>query len=93
VQVRSAKRGLSSGSRAIALPSRLAVLGTAGLFAAIVAPIMLGGAAWAPLGRLMPMLNANVAAAIGIFLLMTLVWLLLVYIATALSVARARKTA
>jgi predicted RND superfamily exporter protein len=93
VQVRSAKRGLSSGSRAIALPSRLAALGTAVLFAAIVAPIMWGGAAWAPLGRLMPMLNANVAAAIGIFLLMTLVWLLLVYIATALSVARARKTA
>jgi hypothetical protein len=41
----------------------------------------------------MPMLNANVAAAIGIFLLVTLVWLLLVYIATALSVAWARKTA
>ena len=93
VQVRSAKRGLSSGSRAIALPSRLAALGTAGLFAAIVAPIMWGGAAWAPLGSLMPMLNANVAAAIGIFLLMTLVWLLLVYITAALSVARARKTA
>jgi hypothetical protein len=41
----------------------------------------------------MPMLNANMAAAIGIFLLVTLVWLLLVYITTALSVAWARKTA
>jgi hypothetical protein len=46
-----------------------------------------------PLGSLLPLLNAGVAAAIGVFLLLTIIWLLLVYIGTAMFVARARKTA
>lgn len=87
VHVRSAKRGLSSGSRVITLSNGLAVLGTAGFFAAIVAPIMLAGLPWTPLGSLLPMLNGGVGAAIVAFLLITIVWLLLIYISTALAVS------
>ncbi len=93
VQVRSAKRGLRSRSRGIAIPTRLAALGTAALFAAIVAPIMLTGAPWAPLGGALPMLGAGVSIALGVFLLATLLWLLVVYIVTALAVARTRRIA
>ena len=87
VQVRSAKRGLSSGSRGIALTTRLAALGTAGFFAAIVAPVMLAGLPWTPLGSLLPILNSGVGVAIVVFLLITIIWLLIVYVGTALAIA------
>lgn len=93
VQVRSAKRGLKSHARGIAMPTRLAAFGTAALFAAIVAPIMLTGAPWAPIAGTLPMLDAGVSVGIGVFLLATLMWLLVVYIFTALAVARARRIA
>ncbi|WP_439141584.1 efflux RND transporter permease subunit [Pseudooctadecabacter sp.] len=95
VQVQSAKRGLASGTRAIALPVRIAALGVIGLFAAIVLPTLATGAPWAPLAAILPMLYAGTGAALGMFVLATMVWLVLVYIVAGLVVAfsRRRRTA
>ena len=90
VQVRSAKRGLSGRSRGAALPTRLAALGAALLFAAIVAPILLTGLPWSILGAVVPMLYAGTAAAIAVFLLATIVLLLVIYAFSASRVARAK---
>ena len=86
VQVRSAKRGLSSGLHGIALPTGLAVLGTAGFFSVIIAPIMLAGLPWTPLGSLLPMINGGMSIAIVVFLSITVVWLLIIYIGTTLAI-------
>ncbi|WP_296417054.1 efflux RND transporter permease subunit [Pseudooctadecabacter sp.] len=91
VQVRSAKRGLASRTGAIAWPVRIAALGVAGLFAAIVLPILATGTPWAPLAAALPMLYAGTGAALGLFLLMTMVWLVVVYIAAGLVVAFSRR--
>lgn len=91
VQVQSAKRGLRSKSRGIAIPTRLAAFGTAALFAAIVAPVMLTGAPWSPLGTALPMLNAGVGVALGMFMVITLIWLLAIYIFTAMMSGRTPK--
>ena len=91
VQVQSAKRGLASGTRAIALPVRIAALGVTGLFAAIVLPVLANGAPLAPLAAVLPMLYAGTGAALGMFLLATMVWLVLVYIVAGMVVAFSRK--
>ncbi len=93
VQVRSAKRGLTSANRAIAVPTRLAVLGTVGLFGAILLPVLVTGTPWAVLAGLLPMLNGGVAPAVGLFVLTTLVWVLAVYIITAAVMAASRRKA
>ncbi len=90
VQIQSAKRAFSSSTRAIALPTRLAALGTFGLFAAIVLPVLATGAAWSILSDRLPMIDSSVLAAIGLFVAATLVWLLAVYCVTALVIASSR---
>jgi len=92
-QVQSAKRGLASGTRAIAWPTRAAALGVAGLFAAIVAPVMITGAAWPPLAGALSMLNAGTGAALGVFLAATMLWLLMVYLIAAVFVSVGRRRA
>lgn len=93
VQVRSAKRGLRSGTRAVALPNRAAAFGMAGLFAALVAPILINGAPWAPVAGVLPMLFGGMGVALGVFLLGAMIWLLVVYIATAMVIALGRRRA
>ena len=89
VHVRSAKRGLTSASRGISTPTRIAALGTAGLFAGLVLPVMLTGAKWA----LIPLPIAGVGVAIGVFLIATLLWLLAIYVVVALIMARSTNAA
>lgn len=86
VHVRSAKRGLRSGARAISWPTKAAALGTAALFAVIVLPILTTGTPMVAL----PLIASGVAAAIGVFLMLSLVWLLAIYLITAIFVARSR---
>ncbi|MEJ6639640.1 MAG: efflux RND transporter permease subunit [Octadecabacter sp.] len=93
VQIGSAKRGFTSSTRGIAIPTRAAVFGTAALFALSVAPMMLTGAPLPILAGVLPMLNAGIMAAIGLFLIATLVWLVLVYIATGLLSMRGKASA
>lgn len=93
VQIGSAKRGFMSTSRGIAIPTRLAAIGTAALFAAIVAPALLVGAPLAVLAGILPMLDGGIIAAMGLFFAATLIWLLIVYVATALIVSRGKASA
>ncbi len=91
--VQSAKRGLSSRTRAIALPTRVAALGLVGLFAVIAAPVMWTGAPLPALAGVLPMLNAGIPAAIGAFLAAAFLWLVIVYAVTALSVGFGKRAA
>lgn len=91
VQVQSAKRAIKSGERGIAIPMRVATLGVGALFAVLVVPTMMPGAVPASFVAILP--SMGTAMAIGLFLLVTAVWLLLIYIVTALVVARRQTTA
>lgn len=88
VQIASAKRGLKSPARGIAIPTWVASLGTAGLFGTIVAPVMLTGTPMPALAGMLPILNAGVGAALGVFFGATLVLLLIVYAISAVFVSR-----
>jgi len=92
-QVRSAKRGLASETSAIALPTRIATFGILGLFCATLGPVLVTGGAWAPVEEILPMLNGGVSRVIGVFLALTFVWLLMVYIITTLVVGVRRRKA
>ena len=81
-QVQSAKRGLRSPSRGISIPTRLAAFGALALFAAIVVPVMINGAAL----PVFAFVGASVLTAIGVFLAGTLIWLLAIYLVTAVMV-------
>ncbi|MBT8410416.1 MAG: hypothetical protein KJP02_01290, partial [Octadecabacter sp.] len=63
------------------------------LFAAVVAPVLVTGAGLPALSGVLPMLNAGPLAAIGVFLGLTMVFLLLVYIVTAAVMGRVLKRA
>ncbi|SMX42804.1 Multidrug resistance protein MexB [Octadecabacter ascidiaceicola] len=89
VQVRSAKRGLTSSSRGISTPTRIAAFGAAALFGMIVAPVMLTESKWA----LLPFQIAGVGLAIGVFLIATLLWLLAIYVVVEFRMARLRRAA
>ena len=91
VHVQSAKRGLSSRTRAIAWPTRVAAIGALGLFATMVAPVILTGTPWDVLSAFVPMLNAGVGPAIGLFLIATMVWLLIVFAVTAAVIGLTRR--
>jgi predicted RND superfamily exporter protein len=93
VQVQSARRALRGDAKSMALPMRIAAGGTAALFAAVVAPVLVTGAALPALSGVLPLLNAGPLAAIGVFLGLTMVFLLLVYIVTATVMGRALKRA
>ena len=51
------------------------------------------GGAWAPVEEILPMLNGGVSRVIGVFLALTFVWLLMVYIITSLVVGVRRRKA
>ncbi|MEL6958885.1 MAG: efflux RND transporter permease subunit [Pseudomonadota bacterium] len=92
--VRSAKRGFVTDARSIAWPTRAAAAGIAALFGALVAPSMLVGTPWGPAVALLPMLHGGIGAALGVFLAIVVMWLLIVYIATAaIVILSQRKTA
>jgi len=90
VQVQSAKRGLTSKTPAISIPTRWAALGTIGLFATVLAPVIATGAALPILSNLLPMLNTGISVAVGLFLGTTMVWLLVVFFVTSAAIAFSR---
>lgn len=93
VQVQSARRALRGDAKGMALPMRIAAGGTAALFAAVVAPVLVTGAGLPALSGLLPVTDMGPLAAIGVFLGLTGVFLLLVYIVTAAVMARRLKRA
>ena len=92
VQVRSATRALKSNDRGIAIPMRLAALGVVVAFGAIMMPALLPGAVPVALAALLPT-GLGSPMAIGLFLAATAAWLLVVYLVTALVVARSQTKA
>ncbi|MBU2994164.1 efflux RND transporter permease subunit [Octadecabacter sp. 1_MG-2023] len=87
VQVRSAKRALTNRAGAAVWPTRIAALGALALFGAIVAPVMLTGT------PLLPIFSASIAISIAVFAALTLVFLLIVYLVTALFMMRSSRKA
>ena len=91
VQVQAAKRGLVSKTPTISIPTRWAALGTIGLFATILAPVIVTGAPLPMLpSPLLPILDTDISAAVGLFLGTTVIWLLLVFFVTSAAIAFSR---
>ena len=81
-QVRAAGRALRSRELATRLPAGIAAFGALGLFAVLLAPVVITGAPIAALAAALPMLNGGMVMAFGMFVLGLAVWLVLVYFAT-----------
>lgn len=81
-QVRAAGRALRSRELATRLPAGIAAFGALGLFAVLLAPVIITGAPIAALAAALPMLNGGMVMAFGMFVLGLAVWLVLVYFAT-----------
>ncbi|KQI68237.1 acriflavine resistance protein B [Loktanella sp. 3ANDIMAR09] len=77
-QIMAARRALRGRRMAMWLPVGLGALLALGLFAALVAPLLLFGQGWAAVTALMPALG-NLGAALGAYLVLLAVALLAVY--------------
>ncbi|MCC5972913.1 MAG: efflux RND transporter permease subunit [Rubellimicrobium sp.] len=87
-QVAAARRALGQGA---VWPARIAGLAAAALFAALILPVILTGAAWPALADLLPALAGGAGSALGLFALALLVVLVAVYLVTAaLALMRSR---
>ena len=84
-QVQSARRALRGRRLAMFLPAGLGVLGALGLFALTVAPVLLAGAPLPAVAAVLPLLNAGMGAAFGVFVATLLVWLVAIYVVTLLA--------
>ena len=84
VQVRSARRAVTSAHNGAARPARLAAGGTGLLFVLLALPAMMPAVLPASFTAIAPTTGMGTSMAIGMFLAATAVWLLLIYIALAL---------
>lgn len=82
-QIQSARRALRGRSMAMALPAGLGAVAGLALFATTVLPVVLTGAPWAPMAALFPMLAGGLGAAIGLFLAVVALLLLVIYVVAA----------
>ncbi|PUB15447.1 efflux RND transporter permease subunit [Yoonia sediminilitoris] len=89
-QVQSAKRALGGRRAAIILPAGLGAVGAALLFAATLGPVIVTGAAWAPVAAIMPILNSGIAAAFGVFAAGLALLLLAIYVLASATIGAAR---
>jgi len=89
---RAARRGLTSGRRGLAWPGGIAVTGVIGLFAVLVAPVLVNGSALPALSGL-PMSGIGMAGALAQFTAATALWLVAVYLVSAVVVSRGTRTA
>lgn len=89
-QVRAARRALRGKRWDVLLPAWVGLGGAVALFAVVLAPILLTGNAWAPLAEVFPLLSAGYAAAFAVFAVSVAVFLMLVYLTTAIALARRR---
>jgi predicted RND superfamily exporter protein len=69
-QITAAKRALRGRRMAMFVPAGLGALGAVGLFAALIAPLLITGAVWPPVAAALPILaGAGFGLALGIFVL------------------------
>jgi len=78
-QVQSARRALRGRRLAMFVPAGLAAVGALGLFALTVGPILLTGAPLPVVAAILPMLDAGMASAFGVFIAALLLLLLTIY--------------
>ena len=79
-QVTAAKRALRGRRAAMFVPAALAGIAAVGLFAALIAPLLLTGAPWAGAVAVLPMLAAGgFGVAFGIYVVLLFVLLLGIY--------------
>ena len=82
-QVRAAQRALRASRLAMRAPVLVATLFGAVVFGAVVAPVLVWGSAWAPVLAVAPQLDAGLGAALGIFVGLMAIALLLIYAVSA----------
>lgn len=90
-QVRAARRSLRAGPRAVALPVRLGMLSAVGLFAALILPVALTGAAWPDLAQAWPILAGGMPVAFGLFVIGLALVLVLIFAGAVLTTSRGRR--
>ena len=83
VQVRSARRAVTSTHRGAALPARLATIGTGVLFVLLALPALAPTVLPASFTDVAPTAGMGTPIAIAMFVAATAVWLLVIYIVTA----------
>ena len=81
-QVQSARRALRGRRMAMVLPAALGTTVAAILFVALVVPLLLTGAPWAFIAAALPFLVGGFAPALGLFALVMMAVLLLIYAIT-----------
>jgi multidrug efflux pump subunit AcrB len=79
-QIQSAKRALRGRRAAMFVPAGLGALIALGLFALLVAPVLLTGAPWPVMAAILPMLNGGIGAAMGLYIVGLMVLLLAIYV-------------
>jgi len=85
-QVRAAKRALRGRNLAMVAPAGLGAVGAAILFVVLVAPVLLGSGTTA-----LPFLPAGTGPAFGLFAAGTAVWLMVIYVVSAITFAIRRR--
>ncbi|WP_342068962.1 efflux RND transporter permease subunit [Yoonia algicola] len=79
-QIQSAKRALRGRQAAMFVPAGLGALFALGLFALLVAPVLLTGAPLPVMAAILPMLNGGIGAAMGLYIVALMVLLLAIYV-------------
>jgi multidrug efflux pump subunit AcrB len=87
-QITAARRALRTNRRAIWLPAGLAAAAAVALFAALVVPVLLTGAAWPPLQAVAP---ASAGIAMSVFVAGLATILLAIYLVAALVLGARRR--
>ncbi|MBM1220341.1 efflux RND transporter permease subunit [Ponticoccus sp. SC2-23] len=90
--VSATRRAVGAPSRRIRGLTRLAVLWSAGVFAAIVLPVLINGQAWPVVADLLPAIGFGFGPALGAYLALVLIGLLVIYIAGAIFGRRGART-
>ncbi|WP_019953575.1 efflux RND transporter permease subunit [Yoonia vestfoldensis] len=92
-QVQSAQRALRGRRAAMLVPAAFGAVVAAMLFAALVLPLLVTGAPWAPMRDVVPLLAGGFGPALGLFTLALLVVLVLIYaVAMAAAITRRLRT-
>ncbi|MCF7699246.1 efflux RND transporter permease subunit [Loktanella sp. M215] len=90
-QIAAARRALRSRHAAMWGPVALGGLAATALFGALVGPVLVTGAAWPAAQAILPLLSGGAGAAMAIFIAMLALVLVVIYAATALTMALRRR--
>jgi len=81
-QVQSAKRALRGRRLAMLVPAGIGAIAAFGLFVALVVPVLVTGGPWAVVQSALPFLSGGFAPALGLFAMVLMLVLLVIYAVT-----------